>query len=78
MVPKPATETHNYGTRGATNYCMSLPKINKVTYGEYSISYQASKLWNIMVTKYSKENLHLKTKPYCRKFITNRLLESYD
>ena len=74
----PAKDIHNYRTRATTFYKMSLPKINKVTYGEYSISYQATKFWNSMVTKFPEEKLHLKSKPFCKTFIICKLLELYE
>ena len=72
-----ASDTHSYRTRGATHQKVSLPKIKKVTYGENSISYQAAEFWNSTVTKYSNEKLYLKSKQFCKKFVTNKLLEEY-
>ena len=73
----PASQTHSYHTRGATYQKVSLPKIKKVTYGENSISYQAAKFWNTTVTKYSHEKLFLKNKQFCKKFVTNKLIDEY-
>ena len=73
----PAKNTHSYATRGAKNHKVVVPKIKKVTYGEYSISYQAATFWNRMVTKHSDKELHLKSRSYCEKFIGDKLLESY-
>ena len=74
----PAINTHKYPTRGATNFKMILPKIKKVTYGEYSISYQAAKFWNSIVSKYPDEKLHLKSRSFCKKFLSKKLLELYN
>ena len=38
---------------------------------------QAKKFWNNMVTKYPEQNLHTKSKPVCKDFITQKLLQSY-
>ena len=73
----PASETHSYLTRGATYCKVSLPKIKKVTYGEKSISYQAAQFWNNTVTKYPNEKLHMKSKQFCKKFVTNKFIEDY-
>ena len=74
----PAINTHSYATRGAKNHKVVVPKINKVSYGQYSISYQAATFWNSMVTKHAEKQLHLKSKSFCKKFIGNKLLESYN
>ena len=73
----PVGNTHHHQTRGVTNQKVILPRIKKVTYGENSISYQAAKFWNNMVTKYPNKELHLKSKQFCKKFITNKLIETY-
>ena len=74
---KPSADRQNHQTRGVTNFKMSLPKIKKVTYGEYSISYQAAKLWNDIVSKYPNEKLNERSRSSFKKFITNLFMETY-
>ena len=74
----PAINMHSYSTRGAKNHKVIVPKIKKVAYGEYSISYQAATFWNKMVMKHSDKSLHLKSRIFCKKFISRELLESYN
>ena len=74
----PAKNAHSYLTRGAMNHKVVVPKIKKVSYGEFSISYQAATFWNNMVTNHAKKELHLNSKSYSKKFIENKLLESYN
>ena len=73
----PLSNKQNYQTRGVTNFKMCLPKIKKVTYGEFSISYQAAKMWNDMVSKYPYEKLNEKSRSSFKIFITNMFLDTY-
>ena len=74
---KLAKNMHKYSTRGAVNSKVILPGIRKQTYGKFSISYQAAIIWNIMVSKFKNDSLHLKNKVFCKNLITNYLFNSY-
>ena len=73
----PAVSQHDYPSSGARYFKMEVPRINNVTYGEYSISFQAIKHWNHLVTRYPQEKLHTVSKDVIREFMQKKILESY-
>ena len=73
-----AKDLHSYATRGALNNKVILPKIKKVTYGEYSINYQAAKVWNELVSKFANERLQDQSRLTCKKFLQSYFLEQYN
>ena len=72
------SDNHNYSTRGSNLSQIMLPKIKKVTHGKYSIKFQAACYWNQTVAKYPSDNLKSKSRNFCKTFLRNSLLMSYD
>ena len=73
-----ATNTYSHDTRGASNHKMLLPKVRTQPYGICSVKYQSVGFWNIMVSEFPEDKLHLKSKYICKKKITNYFLDQYN
>ena len=67
----------DHDTRGASQYKIALPKARTQNYGIYSIKYQASAIWNTMVSVYPDEKFQEKSKAICKKFITKHFIDNY-
>ena len=66
---------HNYNTRGSSLNKIMLPKAKTNVYGLKSIRYASSIAWNNIVSCFGDTNLLMKSKHYCKKVITQHLLE---
>ena len=69
--------SHTYITRGSLLNKILLPKVRTKIYGLKSINYESSIAWNNLVNKFGEIILHVKTKSYCKKLITQHLLDNY-
>ena len=68
-------KVHNYNTRGSSLNKIMIPKAKTKVYGLKSINYESSITWNNMVSYFGDLNLLMKTKFYCKKLITQHLLD---
>ena len=65
---------HPIQTRHSAYYTMIQPRIHTVNYGEYSIKFQAVKLWNKIMHKFPEKNLQFKSRIFTKKFLSNDFL----
>ena len=68
---------HNHDTRGAELNIIKLPKARTQFNGIKSIRYASINIWNNIIKKFPDKNLQNKSKSYCKKLMTQNLLESY-
>jgi len=69
---------HNVNTRYAVLNKVALPKIKTQIYGIKSIKFQSSSSWNFFTGKYPNKALLDRTKPFCKKIISQHFLENYE
>ena len=67
--------SHSIQTRHSSCNTMIHPRVHTVNYGEFSIIFQAVKFWNKIMRKYPGKNLHVKSRIFTKKFVSNDLLE---
>ena len=65
---------HTIQTRHSAYYTMIQPRIHTVNYGEFSIKFQAVKLWNKIMHKFPEKTLQFKSRVFTKKFLSNDLL----
>ena len=59
---KPVFNVHNYNTRSAAQYQISLPKVRTQIYGLRSVYYNSIHMWNTFAKKFEKHELHKKSR----------------
>ena len=69
---------HDYNTRISLLKNVSLPKARTQIYGIMSVTYQSGSYWNEILKLYSNIDFINKSRSYCKKIITNHLLQNYN
>ena len=69
---------HNYNTRISSQLQVKIPKVNTNAYGINCISFKSSHAWNFFQNKFSNMKLHKRSRYFCKKFITNYFLMTYE
>ena len=71
-------DVHDYNTRSAHTNQVFLPKAKTIIYGIMSVSFQSGLYWNEIIKLYPNIDFMNKSKSFCKKFITNHILQSYN
>ena len=71
-------ETHGYNTRNSIQNHVVLPKANTKVHGLMSVGFQSCSYWNRIMKAYPNIDFLNKSKSFCKTFITNHLLDSYN
>ena len=69
---------HDYNTRITLLKNVYLPKARTQIYGIMSATYQSGSYWNEILKLYSNIDFINKSRIFCKKFITNHLLQNYN
>ena len=71
-------ELHDHYTRISPLNQVVLPKPRTQIYGIMSVGFQSGFFWNNTMQSHSNINFLDETKSFCKKFVTNHLLQSYN
>ena len=66
-----------HNTRNEMYYQLDRPKSRTILYGTNSIKSKSVDIWNFINLQFYQENLHEKSRPFCKKLVTKFLIGRY-
>ena len=70
-------EQHDYQTRAAMNNHFTLPQKRTAIYGRNSVTYQSALAWNTVLKEHEEKDFSNKSKHFCKKSISKKILDCY-